>query len=348
MKKSRKRIVLILSISAAVMMILTGTFAFITSSNSVKNRLETDAGANNTPDSVFITEIFDERAAKEWKPGQDITKQVAVTNAGEGDVMVRLSFEEVLKLINLPAISVPTAFNAAAEASGQIPVETDASAYSSWTEVTEAPISGVSAELDGLKLAAAYPGVKVFANAKEVDSAITYEFIYYSEISGGTTYDGLCQQVTAEKDFHNVTKILTLKDIKFYVFDGKTTNTTDWKTVKPLTANTLQSQLDSNIILYYGPAMNGGSGSYTKGSWFYNEADGYFYYLDKLAAGTTTVHMLASVQLDGSAGSEYAYMEYDLTVNLESVQNTKGAVIAEWGLADGSPLLTALEAYFEA
>ena len=81
--------------------------------------------------------------------------------------------------------------------------------------------------------------------------------------------------------------------------------------------------------------------------WWYNEADGYFYYLGAVAPGTTTENLLEKVTLSEDAGKEYGLLEYDLIVLLEAIQNTTDAVKSAtgWNINDTSDIYTKLAGY---
>jgi hypothetical protein len=83
------------------------------------------------------------------------------------------------------------------------------------------------------------------------------------------------------------------------------------------------------------------------GKWWYNETDGFFYYIGKLSSGSFTPNLLESLKLDSSAGLEYSGIEFDLIANLESIQNTEAAITASdgWNLAGQTDLINVLKAY---
>ncbi|MCL2512841.1 MAG: hypothetical protein FWF08_02975 [Oscillospiraceae bacterium] len=95
------------------------------------------------------------------------------------------------------------------------------------------------------------------------------------------------------------------------------------------------------IILNFGNI----SATPTDGLWYYNEDDGYFYYMGVLGAGQATPYFLESVTLSGDATGAYSGLHFDLIVNMEAIQNTKSAVESDtgWDLSLTAP--PALDAF---
>jgi hypothetical protein len=62
--------------------------------------------------------------------------------------------------------------------------------------------------------------------------------------------------------------------------------------------------------------------------WFYNSADGYFYYNKVLPSGATTVPLIKAVRMKNSVGNELINAKYELTVNNDSTQANDDAALA--------------------
>jgi len=78
------------------------------------------------------------------------------------------------------------------------------------------------------------------------------------------------------------------------------------------------------------------AGSPADGKWYYNSADGYFYWGGKLAPGASTNELLSSIELDGNnSTSAWTWHEYALTIVVESLQATADA-LGDWGLSTAS------------
>lgn len=68
-----------------------GTFAYYNSTQTFSNPFDT------TNYSTYVTEKFNPGDGHEWKPGAKVTKEVYATNTGDGEVWVRVKFDEVWK-----------------------------------------------------------------------------------------------------------------------------------------------------------------------------------------------------------------------------------------------------------
>ncbi len=91
-------------------------------------------------------------------------------------------------------------------------------------------------------------------------------------------------------------------------------------------------------------SLSAGDTSYTMGDvtftldsswesyWFFNTTDGYFYYRKKLAPGSTTEPLLASVKLSASTYDSMEEYGIDLEVDVltDAIQTQGGAVDARW------------------
>ncbi len=81
--------------------------------------------------------------------------------------------------------------------------------------------------------------------------------------------------------------------------------------------------------------------------WFYDQTDGYFYYLGVLNSGETTPIFLKALGLGANATKAYSDMTLDLIVNLEAIQAVKAAVTdgvdtennnGGWGVDETKPV----------
>ena len=347
--KNKKILVLAASLTLAVVMVLTGTFAWFTTNDSVVNKLKT----TDAPSGAQIVEVF--TPPTDWKPGQSIIKEVGVVNTGDAPVLTRIHFEEVLKLIN-PAAAEADIFNAAAETAGKLPQLFKKDLYvaaNGWYPVTTvADTTNLGDGTSGLKLSAAVPtGVKVFAKMTKTGSAATnnlqiaYAFATYAEITAGT-YAGQAQHTNAAYDFDSSTLTLTVRGagapadpIAFMTYSGKTTFNADWATDLPTATGLSVAENKAKLVPTAGIAnyieLNYSAALVTTGAastWFYNDADGYFYYIGMVNPGTATANLLNSLTLNSAAGNEYANMDFDLVVKMDAIQNTKDAAMSVWGM----------------
>ena len=351
-KNKRKPAILFGAIALAAVLILSGTFAWFTANGSVKNRLTTKDGMAN----VKIQEVFVE--PDDWKPGQTITKEVSIINTGSAPALVRISFEELLK-VNLPPAGETTIFDQTKEDSGKRPLLIDSELYpdTDWFEVT----TTANASKGGIKLAADYSPVKVYAKYDASGSISSYSFAAWAPIAG-TEYDGMFQDVIYDREWNNADKILTLTNIQYMTYQGEISVSADWAADKPAAADIGKSIAETIINTSTEPEYAETKGNYpnnthlnydnitstpTAGKWFYNTADGYFYYIGLVTSGTVTPNMLKSLLLDENADSEYySNLVFELTVKFNAIQNTKEAVESVWTGLSGD-LKIAVEALCE-
>lgn len=167
------------------------------------------------------------------------------------------------------------------------------------------------------KLVVKYPG-----SATDVAQQVTGTFKpVYNEVTGDTTY--------------------TFDNVVFNFYQGMTAEISkDWPTEIPLATDIDKSLVDSNISLKYSSFL---VSPITQHTWFYNEDDGYFYWMDVLASGAKTDEFLAAVQLDASVGTEYDYLDYTLKAIGEGVITNMAAVESEWNLQSGDQVYDFLE-----
>ena len=85
----------------------------------------------------------------------------------------------------------------------------------------------------------------------------------------------------------------------------------------------------------------------TTDKWYYNAADGYFYYVGKIAEGQETPQLLNSVYLDSAADTSYSKVTFDLIVDATGIQAAKEAVDStDWVNGTNADLKLALENLF--
>ena len=97
------------------------------------------------------------------------------------------------------------------------------------------------------------------------------------------------------------------------------------------------AELNSSLYLFM-EAQNMADAPTTGNSkkWFYNQEDGYFYYLAVLEKGETTPDFLSGVGLQVTAGVAYSNMDFHLIPTMEALQATKDALLDEsgWNLSE--------------
>jgi len=328
MKKNRK-LMLAAAAILLVMSLVAGTYAWFTAKDDVTNHFET---AQITDGSVNIVEVFD--PPTEWKPGQEITKEVSVANTGSGDVLVRMTFEEVLNML-------PAEQNSGSPYSGTgIPVLFAADAYLNSPYVNAITLFGSNQIPTDITVM-----VKMITNGNKK----SYNFVALHKINiNSDPYDGKYQKVTADFTIDSAGKLIVNNE-KYYSYSGYTTTTSVWKTPTCPAASAISyAQTDASnkyIQINYNDGL-AALQSISNGKWFYNANDGYFYYIGKVGSGQISPALLKSIELDKDAGAAYAGLQFDLKVSMEAIQNTIDAVESLWNINSGA-LYNALMAFCE-
>jgi hypothetical protein len=313
-------------------MVVSATFAWFRFTTVTTNHLETAQSFDGT---VTLVEVFDPPAV--WEPGQTVTKQASVANNGGADVFVRVSFEEALSLLGTAKDST-AGFKAGDKT---VPQFFNTKGYLSDPEWKEAKtvFSGSQPTLPA--------GVTLRVKAvKDAQGAMSYAFATWSDISVDP-YKGKAQRVTA--DFKVAGNDLSASNVKFWAFDQQAAKISKWSSDKPASSALTSSVADpgspKQISFAYGDLAALQNKTPQAGKWWYNPADGYFYYIGRLQSGSLSPLLLKSVALDAAAGSEYAGLSYDLTLNMDVMQPLESALTSAqgWGLDASSPVLAALK-----
>ena len=96
MKKSKNKKMLVMAVLLALFIVVGGTFAWFTSKDEVTNKLtaQNDYG-------VSIVEDF--TPPGDWTPGQEVNKDVYVTNTGNVDAFVKVALSNSMNLTTVAA-----------------------------------------------------------------------------------------------------------------------------------------------------------------------------------------------------------------------------------------------------
>jgi len=92
------------------------------------------------------------------------------------------------------------------------------------------------------------------------------------------------------------------------------------------TGNIVAAPIDALIKLYFAACVFTDLTDCGVGDWWFNEADGFLYYIDIVQSGDSTNPYLEYVELDQSAGNIYSDLAYDLHVFIEGIQPMKEAL----------------------
>lgn len=325
--------------SLAIIAALAGTFAWFTSNDNTKNHFETGMAGND----VEIVETFD--PPKDWKPGQNVKKEVAVTNTGEYKSLIRVTFDESIKKVN--AFN-PKTINVVGATNEIAAVDADKDIY---VYPFTGSTSGMTASTLDTKYTATILGksytLKTFEKATPAAAGGNhYSYVSYWENDSDSNDKLFAKTGTMTRATDGkVTPALT--DAKYVDLTKGSPNEKDWAQVKPSvvvddTTKTavVTSAADSNITI----KLVNITSKPTEGFWYYNDADGYFYYVGVVEPQGQTPILVDSVKLSENAGNEYSKMEYDLNVKAEGIQAIKEAVnSAQWVNGTNSTLQTKLE-----
>ena len=135
------------------------------------------------------------------------------------------------------------------------------------------------------------------------------------KLTVGNTIPGTPNDGTFAAASHPAQTILNFTNITTGTFAGLTKAT---------------SPLDANLVLYFNTASLDQSPTApvsAEAKWWYNPADGYFYWMQALQPSSSTEELLDSFQLAGTASGAYANMKYDLSVYMDAIQATKAALV---------------------
>ena len=331
--KKNKKFVMGASAALTLALLAAGTFAWYSAQHSVENKFKTDG----LPDgSVKVWEIFDEKGGHEAKPGEKIQKDVGVTNLGDNPVFVRASFEEMVNKFDADGTKTNLAVEKAAAIKADSELEANGGSFmpvpvidtTSWKDPSE-----FSFTVDASVPAGVTVKMKQLTTSSTSNS---YEVIAYSTQNG---------QVGGKWEIDGDAKKVSVTDLTYNYYKRSAANKAEFNwTVDTLTATAPgKFQLDEKINLHYHTA-NVDNATPTANKWFFNSADGWFYYVGLVDSGNVTPLLLNSVEIDGSAGNTYMYMDYTLTVKAEALQGYKEA-LSDWsGVAGNAALKTALEA----
>lgn len=319
MKQSKnKKKWVVAATTFAAMAALAGTFAWLTSQDSAKNHFEGNVAGSD----VEVVETF--TPPLDWVPGQKVNKNVAIMNSGLYDSMIRVSFNEILTKLK--------------DANSK--TSNDASLLEGKTkeEIYLFPLAEVDASWKDAKVvdtkmtvaAGEYAGTYTLkAKEKEVTTpaGTTHRYASYWE----STTDKYYAKAGSYSRAADGTLTPSAPEFK-YMNLASTPNEFDWTTpvYKPTITVDAQgnatiiagSDKDSNITLDFVNL----SATPTAGKWYYNDADGYFYYAGIVAAQTQTPQLLDSVTLGNDADNSYSKVKFDLIVNATSIQAAKEAV----------------------
>jgi hypothetical protein len=334
------------SIILALVIALSATFAWLTSTTSRINHFE-NKGYAIDDGSVVVNETF--TPDEDWEIGETVDKDVSITNAGSVPVLARVSFEELLNILGNNGDVSYRDSDDVSPLGNLIEANVDVLPYAGWTTLNaptyDAALSGYSVPSgtvikkapSGDTLVAWLPygsagksqSVKVrghVVSGTAIELTEKVQLAYWTE--GTDAYDSWANGSGGSR-------ILNSAWASYLTTPG------DTRTIPTATA-TAVSQLSAYITYAYGADIN--NTTPTADKWYYNAADGFFYYIGIIAPGTSSAKLLDSVTLASSANKAFLQVSYDLSVTVESIEAVQAAIgdSAGWNLSGGA-LRTALE-----
>lgn len=337
--KNKKKWV-VAATTLAAMAALAGTFAWFTSTDSAKNHFEGDIAGND----VEVVETF--TPPTDWKPGQEVNKDVAVLNSGDYDSMIRVSFSEILtKLTDASSKTSTDATILNGKTSEQLylyPLAETALSEGTWAD---SKVAAKTLTVTGGDYAGTYT-LKAKEQAVTTDAGTTFRYVSYWD--NGT--DKFYAKVGAYSRAEDGTVTPSTAEFK-YVDLAATPVNMDWtnpvyKPALTIDANgkaVVNADSDSNIKLNFVNLAT----TPTANKWYYNAADGFFYYVGIVAAQAQTPQLLDSVTLATTADNSYSKVQFDLVVNSKGIQAAKEAVNStDWVNNTDAALTAALEGLY--
>ncbi|OTN89409.1 hypothetical protein A5819_001901 [Enterococcus sp. 7E2_DIV0204] len=325
MNKNRKKKVLALASAFALAAIAAATFAWFTSEDQKTNHFE---GQIATGKDIEVVETFE--PPTEWDPGSEVNKDVAIANIGKYKTLIRVSLTESLQLLKDHQAKPTTGAELEGKTSKEIYLLPGADAPAGFTDSTfdgAAPKISVAAG----EFAGDYT-LKVKEKAETVGTKTTYTYRYAFE-KGGVLYhasgiDGFVRDATNKIKVKSGTPALSYVSLEYNAAEEKA-----W-TQAPIYAPTFTQD---GTLIWNAPAATGSNNiqiSFNNittdptvaDKWYFNAADGYFYYTSVVNPGVNTTQLMDAVKLLGTAGNEYSKLIYDLTVKGQGIAAYKDAV----------------------
>ncbi|MGX7031627.1 BsaA family SipW-dependent biofilm matrix protein [Vagococcus zengguangii] len=329
MKKNKKK--LLAGSALGLVLLFGGTYAWFTSQDEVTNHFEGQIAGND----IQIVETYEPET--NWEPGEEVNKDVAVANVSEYNAFTRVAFDEILKLLKDSSevyyngqtyvnkagetieVAMPLVMNSSMDylAKGY----TDVTAKLA-TEVKDITVNGKTYKFQLFEKAA-------IGTANQ----FSYGAVWMSGTEQAKAYIGNTSNLIARAadgtlSFNGIEPTISVVD-KTYA-DALTANWTNPVYGKtPINDLVFKSATDDNIELNFVNVTN----IPTEKKWFFNQADGYFYFVGKVASGDSTAQLLDSVKLLGSAGNQYSLFTFDLNVKAEGIQSISEAVTDNWPTA---------------
>lgn len=332
MKKSKNKKMLVMAVLLALFIVVGGTFAWFTSKDEVTNKLtaQNDYG-------VSIVEDF--TPPGDWTPGQEVNKDVYVTNTGNVDAFVKVALSNSMNLTTVAA----GGDYAADAASSYLTLSTDTDA----NEVKALCAGGRLVCSAGTAVTDESEQIKYGTDFTPITQGL---YVFERDVENGkTAYAGYYY---ADNTYYAVTDIKKEENGAFtYKMLVKSEQSLDDSAIKidytdleqgnVITAVYQKDDADNMIKINITLAEG------WKDNW--TLLNNVFYYNNTIKAGTTSAQLVDKLELDDNVkNSAYYKFDYNLKVTADSVQvvndesgkQTAEAVTDAWTDAAAAPQYT--------
>ncbi|MCL2299792.1 MAG: hypothetical protein FWC27_06560 [Firmicutes bacterium] len=315
----------------AFLMTVGSTFSWVTSSNRNVNEFTGEMGLK-----AVIAEDFERQ--NQWRPGGSVTKMVSVCNDGVSPGFARVSFEEIVE--RMRAAGLPEPYEDPEEA-GVAPEFCMAAEWDAWEDA--AAVFDTVEFLEGAAPAPVPGGVAVKVSVSPAGLQ-RCRYAIYQVLDGGQAFRRMTAQFSARSGAGVTT--LTVRNPRYWGYKGGyaaaeaawgLVNKTGAAATPPLTADieNLICDTGKKIKIEYANVITAldGNAATDAGKWFYNEDDGFFYYIGKLEPGDSSAALTTGLKLDKTADASYSCMNLQFIVNLQALQLSAQALADDWGLS---------------
>jgi len=369
LKKNRKFLVA-MAIVLALVIGASATFAWVTASAQKANEFKNE-GYGSASNGMEVIENQDEF---DFEPiGVKVPKEVSVINTTANPMLARVSFEEMINLLGNDGKYTWTT-SAPPAAPGFSAVRYNMANIIFWkeiTSVTPALPTGVKAYTPNPD--AAQPLIElVYTDASSMTWLARFDTATKPVYTPNATA-GLAGTITSAPA---VQYAYYTNGTAFYnTWNGKDNYTAaGWQlkaggktSIKPAAATIVSKVGKSSLAptgtayatavateaakikFYYDVLAATAVGN--NAEWYYNDADGYFYYMKVIPGGGSSAMLLEALELSSAATADlWKKYEYTLVICVEGIQATKAALAdaTDLGTASGwalsGTLLTQLEA----
>ncbi len=351
--KMKNKKLLIIAGLLALLALGAGTFAWFTSEDSVTNHFEGEIAGND----IQIVETF--TPEENWTPGEGVAKKVSVANVSEYDALIRVSFEEIFKKLRdnneiyfdgTGKYIWASGPNKGNELSNPPVVPKAMPSKSDYVSLGYVDVTAnLSTEVKNITVANKEYHFKIYE--KEVQAAgnkpsgepIPEEYSYVAqwEASDGTKAKAYIGNTSGSIERDRTTQKLTLVNPAYLSMIDATYNEIkeNWADPSKLYNKpavdeiTYKAFADDLIQLGFTELAK----EITNNKWYYNIADGYFYFVGKVLRGTQTPQLLDSVKLMEKADNSYSLLQFDLIVNANGIQNAQQSIKDSWKTDESNP-----------